>query len=321
MSGGAAPALETRGLSAGYLRDEPVVREISFTLARGSMTALIGPNGAGKSTLIKAMLGLVPFVTAERIAFLGTDLATARDRVAYIPQRSQIDWNFPACALDIVEMGLYPSLGLFRRVGRETREKAREALATVGLAGSARAQIGALSGGQQQRVLVAREAVEHAPLRHGEVRQRRRARARGGAPRRACARAGAARAAVAAAAAAADGGAAALRVALARGAARDAAGARVLGAVQRRVERRAAQVTAAQHGVNAVAAGAAAGAAACVAACVALVPRADSPADDVGGIGSLEAGERLEVGWRRRQGYGLRHGRRCSGGRSCALKC
>ena len=164
MSGGAAPALETRGLSAGYLRDEPVVREISFTLARGSMTALIGPNGAGKSTLIKAMLGLVPFVTAERIAFLGTDLATARDRVAYIPQRSQIDWNFPACALDIVEMGLYPSLGLFRRVGRETREKAREALATVGLAGSARAQIGALSGGQQQRVLVARALAQDAEL-------------------------------------------------------------------------------------------------------------------------------------------------------------
>lgn len=159
-----APALEVRALSAGYLRDEPVVRDISFTLARGSMTALIGPNGAGKSTLIKAMLGLVPFVGAERIAFLGADLAAVRQRVAYIPQRSQIDWNFPASALDIVTMGLYPSLGLFRRANRDARDKARAALAAVGLADAARAQIGALSGGQQQRVLVARALAQDADL-------------------------------------------------------------------------------------------------------------------------------------------------------------
>ena len=164
MTGAATPALEVRSLSAGYLRDEPVVRDISFTLARGSMTALIGPNGAGKSTLIKAMLGLVPFVGADRIAFLGADLASVRKRVAYIPQRSQIDWNFPASALDIVAMGLYPSLGLFRRANRETREKARGALAAVGLADAARAQIGALSGGQQQRVLVARALAQDAEL-------------------------------------------------------------------------------------------------------------------------------------------------------------
>ena len=164
MTGTATPALEVRSLSAGYLRDEPVVRDISFTLARGSMTALIGPNGAGKSTLIKAMLGLVPFVGADRIAFLGADLASVRKRVAYIPQRSQIDWNFPASALDIVAMGLYPSLGLFRRANRETREKARGALAAVGLADAARAQIGALSGGQQQRVLVARALAQDAEL-------------------------------------------------------------------------------------------------------------------------------------------------------------
>lgn len=164
MSGVAAPALEIRGLSAGYLRDEPVVRDISFSLATGSMTALIGPNGAGKSTLIKAMLGLVPFAASQRLAFLGADLASVRHRVAYIPQRSQIDWNFPASALDIVTMGCYPSLGLFRRAGREVREKARAALAAVGLAEEARAQIGALSGGQQQRVLVARALAQDAEL-------------------------------------------------------------------------------------------------------------------------------------------------------------
>ena len=82
MSATATPALEVRALSAGYLRDEPVVRDISLSLAGGSMTALIGPNGAGKSTLIKAMLGLVPFVVAERIAFFGTSLSAARHSAA-----------------------------------------------------------------------------------------------------------------------------------------------------------------------------------------------------------------------------------------------
>lgn len=158
------PPLDVRGLSAGYLRDEPVLRDTSFTLPWGSMTALIGPNGAGKSTLIKSILGLVPFVTADRIAFFGADFASTRERVAYIPQRSQIDWNYPANSLDIVAMGRYSRLGLFRRVGRETRDAARAALAAVGLADAERTQIGALSGGQQQRVLVARALVQDADL-------------------------------------------------------------------------------------------------------------------------------------------------------------
>lgn len=159
-----APALEVAALSAGYVRDEPVVRDASFTLACGSMTALIGPNGAGKSTLVKAILGLVPFVSSMHVRFFGTDLASVRHRVAYIPQRSQVDWNFPASALDIVAMGRYARLGLFRRVGRETRDAAREALASVGLADAAHAQIGELSGGQQQRVLVARALIQQADL-------------------------------------------------------------------------------------------------------------------------------------------------------------
>jgi manganese/zinc/iron transport system ATP- binding protein len=141
-----------------------VLRDISFALAAGSMTALIGPNGAGKSTLVKSLLGLVPFVGSERIAFFGTDFASARGRVAYIPQRSQIDWDFPASALDVVAMGRFARLGLFRRVGRETRDAARHALAEVGLADLARTPIGALSGGQQQRVLVARALVQDADL-------------------------------------------------------------------------------------------------------------------------------------------------------------
>ena len=156
--------LEVRGLSAGYGGERSVVHDIAFTLAPSTMTALIGPNGAGKSTLLKAILALLPECHAERIAFFGTELSAARARVAYIPQRSAIDWNFPASALDVVAMGLYRKLGLFRRVGRDARETARAALETVGLGAVSTAPISELSGGQQQRVLIARALAQDADL-------------------------------------------------------------------------------------------------------------------------------------------------------------
>lgn len=156
--------LDVSALSAGYTRDEMIVRDASFSLMHGSMTALIGPNGAGKSTLLKGLLGLLPACTFDRIAFFGDTLDAARARVAYIPQRSEIDWNFPATALDVVAMGLYRKLGFFRRVGRDAKAQARAALEQVGLRDEAMEQVGELSGGQQQRVLIARALVQNAEL-------------------------------------------------------------------------------------------------------------------------------------------------------------
>ncbi len=156
--------LDVSALSAGYTRDEMIVRDASFSLTHGSMTALIGPNGAGKSTLLKGLLGLLPACTFDRVAFFGDALDAARARVAYIPQRSEIDWNFPASALDVVAMGLYRKLGFFRRVGGEAKAQARAALEQVGLRDEAMTQVGELSGGQQQRVLIARALVQNAEL-------------------------------------------------------------------------------------------------------------------------------------------------------------
>lgn len=156
--------LELRNFSAGYSASELPVVDASFVLERGSMTALVGPNGAGKSTMLKGILGLTPVHDPSAARFFGEPLERVRGKVAYLPQRSELDWSFPASALDIVAMGLYGRLGLFRRVGRAARAEAREALALVGLAHAQDKPIGELSGGQRQRVLVARALVQRAEL-------------------------------------------------------------------------------------------------------------------------------------------------------------
>jgi manganese/zinc/iron transport system ATP- binding protein len=164
LAGTVASPLEVLGLSAGYTRGDPVVRDISFSLVRGSMTALIGPNGGGKSTLLRALLGLVPFVESTRVAFFGEAFDAVRPRVAYVPQRAQIDWDFPASAFDVVLMGCAARVGLFGRVSQAHRDAAQTALTAVGLESAANVQIGALSGGQRQRVLVARAFAQNAQL-------------------------------------------------------------------------------------------------------------------------------------------------------------
>jgi manganese/zinc/iron transport system ATP- binding protein len=150
--------------NAGYSPTELRARDVSFTLAHGSLTALVGPNGAGKSTLLKGMLGLTPVHDPGAVRFFGEPLARARARVAYLPQRAEIDWNFPASALDVVAMGLYARIGLLRRIGGAARSEARAALSSVGLAGAERQPVGELSGGQRQRVLIARALVQRADL-------------------------------------------------------------------------------------------------------------------------------------------------------------
>lgn len=154
--------LAIAGLTVSY-GEKPVLFSIDFVVPPGSMVAVVGPNGAGKSTLIKAALGIVARVSGD-VTWFGKPYSRVRDRIAYVPQRASVDWDFPATVLDVVMMGLYREIGLFRFAGREHRLKALACLERVGMSGFADRQIGQLSGGQRQRVFLARALAQDADL-------------------------------------------------------------------------------------------------------------------------------------------------------------
>ncbi len=154
--------LSLHDMTVAYHR-RPVVWDIDYQAQPGRLVAIVGPNGAGKSTLIKAALDLIPKV-AGGVRFFGKPYSEIRGRVAYVPQRTTVDWDFPVTALDVVAMGLYRQIGWFWPVSRKWKAKALEALDKVGLADFAKRQISQLSGGQQQRVFLARALVQGADL-------------------------------------------------------------------------------------------------------------------------------------------------------------
>lgn len=151
-----------RGLTVSY-GEKPAVFSVDMTVEAGKMTAIIGPNGAGKSTLLKAALGVVPPVSG-RVQVFGKPLDTQRARIAYVPQRASVDWDFPTRVIDVVIMGLYRELGLLGRITGRHKAAARDCLERVGMADFADRQIGQLSGGQQQRVFLARALAQGADL-------------------------------------------------------------------------------------------------------------------------------------------------------------
>jgi manganese/zinc/iron transport system ATP- binding protein len=157
-----ANALELAGLTASY-GQKPALFSVDAVFPVGSMTAIIGPNGAGKSTLLKAALGIVKPLSGDAKVF-SKPLASQRDRIAYVPQRASVDWDFPTRVIDVVLMGLYGQLGLLGFVRKTHLKTARDCLEQVGMADFQDRQIGQLSGGQQQRVFLARALAQDADL-------------------------------------------------------------------------------------------------------------------------------------------------------------
>lgn len=154
--------LEIHDLTVAYHK-RPVLWGVDVEVPAGQLVGVIGPNGAGKSTLIKAAMGLLP-VSSGWVKVFGRPVKDNLRRVGYVPQRESVDWDFPVSVMDVVLMGRYGHLGLFKRPRKEDREVARECLEKVKMLPYADRQISNLSGGQQQRVFLARALAQESDL-------------------------------------------------------------------------------------------------------------------------------------------------------------
>ncbi|MDQ0257298.1 ABC-type Mn2+/Zn2+ transport system ATPase subunit [Evansella vedderi] len=154
--------LEINQLSVSY-HGEKALEDISLSIPAQQLVGIIGPNGAGKSTLIKAILGLIPGYKGK-IKVLGKNVNAIRKQIAYVPQRNDVDMDFPVLVEDVVLMGRYPHLSWYGRPKKEDREIALNSLKQVGMLDYHKRQIGELSGGQQQRVFLARALAQEANL-------------------------------------------------------------------------------------------------------------------------------------------------------------
>jgi manganese/iron transport system ATP-binding protein len=154
--------LEVRQLAVNY-REVRGLDGVSFHIEPGQVVGIIGPNGAGKSTTIKAMLGLIP-VASGSVRYCNCPLHQQLQKVAYIPQRSQIDWDYPITVWNVVLMARTRHLGWFRRPGVAAKKIVTEALERVEMDGLRDRRIGELSGGQQQRVFIARALAQQAEI-------------------------------------------------------------------------------------------------------------------------------------------------------------
>jgi manganese/iron transport system ATP-binding protein len=140
-----------------YRNGHTALRNASFEIPTGTITALVGVNGAGKSTLFKAIMGFVPAAKGE-ITVLGIPVKEAlkRNIVAYVPQSEEVDWSFPVLVEDVVMMGRYGHMGFFRHAKKADHDAVTDALARVNMSDFRHRQIGELSGGQRKRVFLAR---------------------------------------------------------------------------------------------------------------------------------------------------------------------
>jgi zinc transport system ATP-binding protein len=149
--------IELENVTAGY-KDVVVLQDVSLNIHRGSFLAIVGPNGAGKTTLIKVVLGLLRPLSG-RVKVFGKEpleLGEERKRIGYVPQIFSVDLNFPISVTDVVSMGRYGKVGLFKRLGGYDIEAVKNSMEKVGILELKNNPISRLSGGQRQRVFLAR---------------------------------------------------------------------------------------------------------------------------------------------------------------------
>jgi manganese/iron transport system ATP-binding protein/manganese/zinc/iron transport system ATP- binding protein len=156
------PAIEVRNLTVSY-GPSPALLDVSLTIEPGQLVGVIGPNGSGKSTLMKAILGFVRPDFGE-VRLFGEPADQAKGRVAYVPQRGSVDWDFPITVREVALMGRYGHVPWWRDLGKDDIAAADKALEMVRMKDFLHRQIGQLSGGQQQRVFMARALAQGADI-------------------------------------------------------------------------------------------------------------------------------------------------------------
>ena len=157
--------LDINDITVTYKNGHTALHNTSFTLPVGSITALVGVNGSGKSTLFKSIMGFVTLAKGSvEILGLPVPLALKSNRVAYVPQSEEIDWDFPVLVEDVVMMGRYGHMNMLRMARKIDREKVSIALERVGLEALRHRQIGELSGGQKKRVFLARALAQESQV-------------------------------------------------------------------------------------------------------------------------------------------------------------
>ncbi|AGL90190.1 metal ABC transporter ATP-binding protein [Candidatus Phytoplasma australiense] len=155
-------AISVKNLTVSY-HLKPVLWAVDVDFIKNSLTCVLGPNGAGKSTLIKTLIGLIPKVSGN-LLFQGQSYNKMKKKIAYVPQRNSVDWDFPITVFDVVLMGRYGHLGWFKRPTKHDRQIAMQALEKVAMQDLKDRQISELSGGQQQRIFLARTLAQQADI-------------------------------------------------------------------------------------------------------------------------------------------------------------
>lgn len=157
--------LKVQGVTVTYRNGNTALKDASFEVPQGSITALVGINGSGKSTLFKSIMGFVA-LSSGHIKILNQDAKSAlsQNLVAYVPQSEDVDWNFPVLVEDVVMMGRYGHMNWLRTAKRKDYEMVEHALERVGMLEYRKRQIGELSGGQKKRVFLARALAQEGQI-------------------------------------------------------------------------------------------------------------------------------------------------------------
>ncbi len=152
-------AVDINNLSV-VLDGTEILTDINLHLDEGKFLGIVGPNGSGKTTLLRVILGLIEPLSGSVMIFDKKPKDCLKQSIfGYVPQRQNLVANFPARAIDVVTMGLYGRLGMFRWPTKKEKDKATEYLKLIGMCGHENHPFGSLSGGQQQRVSIARALV------------------------------------------------------------------------------------------------------------------------------------------------------------------